>query len=274
MWHRKPVVAGAFYPSDSEDLSEMIRAYIDRAQLPDLKGEVIAVISPHAGYVYSGPVAAYSYKMIRDMKPDVVVVLAPSHRARFNGASVIPEGIYETPLGEVPIDDKVGKKLEGRGQFTFIKEAHQQEHSLEVQVPFLQSSLGSFTLVPVIIGSVEIEVCRELAADLYKVIAEDGRKFLIVISTDLSHYHNYETAKSLDNLFIESLKSCSEEEIKETLSVRGAEACGEGPILTGMMLARKMGGDSVEILKYATSGDTAGDKSQVVGYLSAAIVKQ
>ncbi len=274
MWHRKPVVAGAFYPAEKEVLSRMITGYIEKAETPELKGEVLAVISPHAGYIYSGPVAAYSFKAVRDMKPDVVIVLAPSHRARFDGASIIPSGIYETPLGEVPIDEKTGSVLNGRGRFAFIREAHEQEHSLEVQVPFLQSVLGQFSLVPIVVGSVNPEVCRQIADDLYTAISQDGRKFLIVISTDLSHYHSYDRAKKLDGIFIESLKSFSAEEIMQAFSEKGAEACGEGPILAGVMLARKLGGTGVEILRYGTSGETSGDMSQVVGYLSAAIVKQ
>lgn len=274
MWHRKPVVAGAFYPADRDDLSGVIKEYMDKAEIPPLEGEVLGIISPHAGYVYSGPVAAFSFKLIQDMNPEVVVVLAPSHRSRFNGGSVIPGGIYETPLGNVSIDEKIGEALDGKGRFVFIKEAHQQEHSLEVQVPFLQSVFDDFTLVPIVIGSVEMDVCRDMADELYDVLKKDGRRFLLVISTDLSHYHSYESARELDGRFIESLKTFNEESIKEAIGQKGAEACGEGPILTGLMLAGKLGGDTVEVLKYATSGDTAGDKSQVVGYLSAALIKQ
>jgi len=272
MWHRKPVVAGAFYPAEKSELQHVITRYLDDADPSQVQGEVVAVISPHAGYIYSGPVAAYSYRLLKELKPEVVIVLAPSHRGRFNGASVIPGGEYETPLGNVKIDETIGRKLVEKPHFSFLKEAHQMEHSLEVQVPFLQSVIDSFTLVPVVIGTIDLDVCRELAGGIADAIDGDARKIAIVISTDLSHYHSYESAKSLDAMFMDGLRTFSEQKIKEALK-HGAEACGEGPVLTGVILSKKLGAGRVEILKYATSGDTAGDKSQVVGYLAAAIMR-
>lgn len=272
MWHRKPVVAGSFYPSNRNELIQDIDKYLKDAEGQKLKGEVVAVISPHAGYVYSGPVAAYSFNHLKTITPEVVIVLAPSHRARFNGASVIPSGIYETPLGNVEIDESICEKLANEKLFGFIEEVESGEHSLEVQVPFLQRVLTGFKIVPVIIGTTDLDICNSIAGQIYNNIAQEKRKIVVVISTDLSHYHSYVTAREIDNVFIETLKTFDEEKVN-TACRKKAEACGQGPVLAGMSLSKKMGADRVEILKYANSGDTAGGRREVVGYLAAAFLK-
>ncbi len=272
MYRRKPAVAGSFYPSNSQRLGVMIDSYLTEAQGPSPKGDVIGVISPHAGYVYSGPVAAYSYHRL-PVDTELVVVLAPSHRARFNGAAILSEGIFETPLGDVPIDAEIGARLKDRDYFGVIKEAHELEHSLEVQVPFLQKVLKSFSLVPVIIGTVDIAICRGIAEGIHASLAGEKRKSAIVISTDLSHYHSYTSAQTLDKHFSDALGTFDEKKVEDVISSGKAEACGEGPVLTGMILCRLLGAKKVEILKYANSGDTAGSKDQVVGYLAAAFIK-
>ena len=271
MWHRKPVVAGTFYPGNAGQLKSMIDNYIKNAVISDVKGSVMGIISPHAGYVYSGPVAGYSFKLL-DPDTEVAVVLAPSHRARFNGASVIPEGAYETPFGDVDIDSAIGSRMVEKNYCGFVKEVHEYEHSLEVQVPFLQTVLKSFSIVPVIIGTTDLDICRDIAGSLSGILQNEQRKFVIVISTDLSHYYPYDEAVSIDKQFIDGLQTFNVEELKLALANRKAEACGEGPVLTGLMTCRNLGAQRIEILKYANSGDTAGDKSQVVGYVSAAIV--
>ncbi len=272
MWVREPVVAGAFYPSIPGELNDMIDTYLREASEGKISREAVGLISPHAGYVYSGPVAAYSFVNM-DSDIEVAVVLAPSHRARFDGASVIPEGIYRTPLGDVDIDETIGKVLVKKQHFGFVKEAHLSEHSLEVQVPFLQKVLGNFTIVPIIIGTTELSVCSVLADAVAEVLSGEKRKYGIVVSTDLSHYHSYDVAREIDNNLIDRIKSFDENLVYEVCRSRKAEACGEGPVLTGMIASRKLGATGVEIIKYANSGDTAGPKSQVVGYLSAAFVK-
>ena len=152
-------------------------------------------------------------------------------------------------------------------------EVNQEEDSLEVQVPFLQKVLGDFSIVPIIVGTIDLATCRDIAGEIAGHLAAEKRKCVIVLSTDLSHYFPYERAKAIDNVFIQSLLSFDEEELYRTLSADKAQACGEGPVLTGMMAAKKLGARKVELLKYANSGDTAGSKDQVVGYLSAAIVR-
>ena len=273
MYRRKPAVAGSFYPSDPKQLEGMISGYLKEAKAVSVTGEIVGLVSPHAGYVYSGPVAAYSFNQLSGSGAGLAVVLAPSHRARFNGASILPEGIYETPLGDVPIDGAMGDKLSNTKYFSVIKEAHEMEHSLEVQVPFLQSVLEEFSIVPIIIGTVDVATCRTIAEGIRDALAAEKRRFAVVISTDLSHYYSYTAAQTMDNRFIEALKSLDENTVTRVIESGTAQACGEGPVLAGMILCKLLGATKAEILKYANSGDTAGSRDQVVGYLAAAFVK-
>ena len=182
-------------------------------------------------------------------------------------------------IGTITIGEKLNEMLGKTGEkiqvahFEFIEEVHGAEHSLEVQVPFLQRVLGKFKIVPMVLGTTDIEQCRAMAEEIYDCLKDEARKIIVVISTDLSHYHSYEAAKKLDNIFMDSLKKFDEKGIYDTLNGGKAEACGQGPVLTGCSLCRKLGANRVEILKYANSGDTAGPKDQVVGYLAAALVK-
>ncbi len=273
MWRRTPGVAGAFYPSDAVKLRSDIETYIDNVGHDEKLDNLTGIIVPHAGYVYSGQVAAYSYAQLKDSGYELAVVLAPSHRARFDGASVIPEGIYETPLGDTQVDDKIGNQLVKMPGFGFIKEVHQYEHSLEVQVPFLQVVNENIKIVPIIIGCTDLDTCRSLGESLAEILKNEKRKWVVVISTDLSHYHSYDEARSIDSMFIDSLTSFDEKSLYATLQSSKAQACGEGPVLAGMVASRQLGATDVKILKYANSGDSAGPRDQVVGYLSAAFVK-
>lgn len=272
MWRREPVVAGSFYPSNPEKLMHDIDLYLEEAKVNILKEDIVALISPHAGYVYSGPVAAYAYKQLSEKNIDLAVVMAPSHRVRFNGASVIPGGSYITPLGEVEINTKVCEHLLEADRFSFLQRIDEVEHSLEVQVPFLQRVLGKFTLVPIIIGCVDIDNCMAIAESIAAVL-KDKQSYVMILSTDLSHYYSYNKARSIDNVFIKALETFDENELYEVLSNGKAQACGEGPVLTGIMASKALGAKAVRVLQYSTSGDTAGGKDQVVGYLAAAITK-
>jgi MEMO1 family protein len=273
MWHRKPVYAGSFYPSNPEQLKRDIEKYLNKAQKKDFKSRLLGLVTPHAGYVYSGPVAAHSYKQLIGSGTEIAIVLTPSHRARFSGASVINAGIYETPLGQIGIDEKIGQALLNEGHFSFIKEVHGPEHSLEVQAPFLQIVLDNFLLVPIVIGDNNFNYCKAVADELYNVLKDEKRKFVIIISTDLSHYHPYSEAVKIDHAYIDALKTADEDKLESVVESRKAEACGHGPVLIGLMLSKKLGANSVEILHYANSGDTSGSKDEVVGYLAAAILK-
>ena len=271
MYTRKAVVAGAFYPANRTELITLIDSYMQKVLDKPLDKNIFAVISPHAGYVYSGSIAAHAFNQLRGKDIDVAIVLAPSHRARFDGASVIPEGTYETPIDNVSIDSQIGKKLENAKRFQFISQVHEAEHSLEVQVPFLQTVAPGCSIVPIIIGTVEISVLQEIADSIYDAIKSEKRNIKIIISTDLSHYHPYEKAKTIDLHFIDKLKEYDYKTLSDVCNTGEAEACGVGPVIAGLLLCEKMGANTVDILHYANSGDTAGSKSQVVGYVSAAI---
>lgn len=272
MWKRQPGFAGSFYPANPDKLKNEIQNYISKAKIFQLENPV-AFISPHAGYIYSGPVAAYSYVQLKDKPVDVAIVLAPSHRARFNGASVISNGIFQTPLGNIQLDTTIAQKLLENELFLEIKEAHQYEHSLEVQLPFLQVVLSDFVLVPIVIGTIDIDVCRQIGTKIAEVLKDEKRSYILILSTDLSHYYHYDIAKKIDTGFIEALKKFDENHLYEMLQSDKAQACGEGPVLAGMVASKLLGAKRVEILHYANSGDTAGPKNEVVGYLAAAFVK-
>lgn len=271
MYIRQPVVAGSFYPGDPDKLNQMINGFLKNAETdkPEISGNVYGIISPHAGYVYSGPVAGYGFSYLSNLKVDTYIILAPSHRARFKGASVISKGIYSTPLGDMEIDSDIGKELIKLEGFGFIPEAHELEHSLEVQVPFVQVISGGSKIVPLVIGTTDLDLCISIGESIASVIKNIDKSFAVVISTDLSHYHSYNSAIELDKKIIKSIEAFDENKLSALLKSGKAEACGEGPLISGMYLCRSMGAEKVNVVKYANSGDTAGSKDQVVGYLSA-----
>jgi AmmeMemoRadiSam system protein B len=275
MYIRKPAVAGSFYPGNPEQLQDMITGYLEAAgPLSDefKNDKIMGIISPHAGYVYSGPVAAYGYNYLAQSGFERFIVIAPSHRGRFNGISVIPKGFYRTPLGDVEIDSDLGERLEQRDHFGFIKEAHEVEHSLEVQIPFLQMVKPEAVIVPLVIGTTDPELCRIIGETIAGEIKSSGKEYGIIISTDLSHYHSYDAAVKKDKSFIAALESFDENRVEEVVLSGRSEACGEGAVLTGISLAKGLGAKKIKTVKYANSGDTAGSKDQVVGYLSALIL--
>ncbi len=271
MYRREPVVAGSFYPGDPETLRAQVNKYLDEAESSaypraDL---VLGVIAPHAGYIYSGSVAAYGYSCLKHTDFDGFVVIAPSHRGRFDGASVIPEGEYATPLGDVHIDSEIGAALLKKDNFEFIHQAHEMEHSLEVQVPFIQVINEDALIVPVIVGTADLDICSEIGNSIASVLIDLKKNYGIIVSTDLSHYHDYDSAMKLDNAFVKGLESFDTRELKSVLSSGKGEACGAGAVFAGMAAAEGLGAKKISVVKYANSGDTAGPRDQVVGYLSA-----
>lgn len=270
---REPAVAGTFYPEDKGSLEKMIDRFLEEVPKETIPGRLIALISPHAGYVYSGKVAAYGYKLLEDLDFTTVVIVAPSHYVRFPGISVYKEGYYKTPLGEIEIDARLAEAIIGEDDaITFYEKAHLQEHSLEVQLPFLQKVLGKFKIVPIVMGNSEERYCDILSHALSKHI--DPKNTLLVASTDLSHFYPYEKAVSLDTVAIDKVKSLDDKGLLKNLQAGKCELCGSGPTLAVIKTAKRLGGDACKILKYANSGDVTGDKSRVVGYLSSAIYKK
>lgn len=272
---REPVVSNMFYPGDPKTLKRDIARYLDESRFERIPGDVVGVISPHAGYMYSGPVAAYGYKAVSESVYDVVIVIAPSHRRYFEGAAIIEKGAYKTPLGIVEIDDEItGRLLQNSPLVQNSIDAHGQEHSLEVQIPFLQSVMKDFTLVPIIMGVQDAGTCEELSEGIYTALKDSGKKALIIGSTDLSHYYSYERAVQLDSSVIKRLEDFDIRGLVSDIGKEKCEACGAGPMLTTMMLSAKLGATHSEVLKYANSGDISGDKSAVVGYVSAVFYKK
>lgn len=270
---RRNTAAGSFYPADSEELTNQINRFLGRVEPRDISN-IRALISPHAGYLYSGQVAAYSYKQIVGSVYDSIIIIAPSHGEYFDFNSVYHGNGYETPLGTVIVDkERAGKLADASQSIKISHSGHGQEHSLEVQLPFLQVVLGSnIKIVPVIMGNQSRENIIELGNTIGRLFSDDN--ILIIASTDLSHYHPYNRAVELDQYVEELIGSFKADQLLDDLIKDSAEMCGGGPVVSAMISSGLMGADSPMILHYTNSGDISGDKSAVVGYLSAVFYKK
>lgn len=269
---RKSVIAGSWYPGNPSVLKRDIAGFLNLVPDTESAGVVVSIIAPHAGYIYSGQVAAYAYKRICGNNYDAVIVAGPSHRAAFPGISIFSRGGYETPLGIVPVDEELASEIKKNSNLVSdIPAAHLQEHSLEIQLPFLQYIMGNFSFVPLVMGDQGADACQELARAIYA--AAQGRKVLIVGSSDLSHFHSYNEASRLDSVALRHLKNSDARGLLSSLGKGNTEACGGGPMAVAMLVASMMGANSAQVLKYANSGDVTGDKSSVVGYAAAIYFK-
>ncbi|HDQ03777.1 MAG TPA: AmmeMemoRadiSam system protein B [Deltaproteobacteria bacterium] len=265
---RKAVIAGSWYPGQPDALRKDIEKYFNSVADFPLNGEIKGIVAPHAGYMYSGQVAAHAYKLVSSKEYDTVIIVGPSHRVAFPGVSVYPSGGYETPLGIVPVDEQFCHKIMSlNDSIRDVPAAHLQEHSIEIQLPFLQFALGDFSFVPLVMGEQNETICRELAEAIKQ--AARGKKILIVGSSDLSHFHDYRKAARLDNHAVKYLEKADANGLLRSLNDNSVEACGGGPMATAIMVAQKMGATKSHVLKYADSGDVSGDKSSVVGYAAA-----
>ncbi len=274
---RQPGVAGGFYPADSKALTAMMDDMLAHASVPKIPDPILAVVAPHAGYQYSGPVAAYTYAALKGRKYSRVVVIAPSHYEAFDFSSVFDGDAYATPLGTVPVDktfaEQLAKmdpsiKLSSRGHTPTPQGA---EHAVEVELPWLQHVLGSFQLVPIVMGDQSYESSRALGVALARMI--NGGDTLIVASSDLSHYHPYDEAVQIDHKTLAAVQDWDYLSMSRNFAMRVWEACGGAPIVAAMVAAERMGANRAELLKYANSGDTAGDHSRVVGYSALLLLK-
>ncbi len=251
---RRPAVAGLFYPDEARVLRADIERYLQAAQT----GGVVpkAIIAPHAGYVYSGPVAASAYVRLRPARGTVtrVVLLGPAHRVAFRGLALSSAEKFATPFGTIEIDKQAAAEIADLPQVRVLDQAHAQEHSLEVHLPFLQEVLGDFKLVPLVVGDVEAYEVSEVLEKLW-----GGPETLIVISSDLSHYHDYATARQMDGATSRAIEALRYEDIDYD------HACGRNPVSGLLHLARKIGLHA-HTIDLRNSGDTAGPRDQVVGY--------
>lgn len=268
---RKPAVAGTWYPGDRASLVAEVDRYLAAAPPAVLHGRLVALISPHAGLRYSGPVAAHAYALLRGRRDLTVVLVGPSHRAAFEGVSVYARGAFATPLGEIPIDEPIAEALLGEDDALLDEPSpHRDEHSLEMQLPFLQHLVPGLRLVPLLMGSQSRGEVAALAGALTRALS--GRDALLVASSDLSHYHPARVANELDAKVVGDVQRFDPEGLMDRLESFHGHACGGGPMVAVLEAARARGADRATILRYADSGDAGEhDKSRVVGYLAAAL---
>ena len=271
MRKRLPAVAGTFYPAQKKELEEMIKNFLDEVSLPQIKGEIFGILSPHAGYIYSGKVAAYSFKAISSKKIKRVILIGVSHQQLFEGLALWKEGSWLTPLGEVALDleflEKISKNFKDVGDFP-----HLFEHSLEVQLPFLQVVLKeNFKIVPILLGSNDFNLIKSLAKFLAKEIKI--KETVIVASSDLSHYPPDEIAKKADQEVLKAILTKEIELLEKTISKLEFEfpevdtfLCGKSAVEVLMESAKNIKNSYGEILYYQNSSEVSFDKTQVVGY--------
>jgi MEMO1 family protein len=271
---RQPMVAGMFYPQKKLTLEREIAMLLENAMDKHISGKVISLIVPHAGYLYSGGVAARAYRQIIDVNIDVVVVISPSHREYFKEVSIYDGYAYSTPLGHIPVERPLALELAQTHPNIIMSDVGHRydEHALEVQLPFLQKVIDNFTLLPIVMGDQNKENINALAEGLFEIL--QNKKALIVASTDLSHFYSYDRAALLDEVVVENIKNFNEDKLLSDLKADRCEMCGSGPAITAMKASKMLGADKSEVLLYRNSGDVTGDKSEVVGYMSAVIYKE
>ena len=272
---RRAAVAGSWYPQSAAALADAIDRHLAAVTRPETLDTLLGLIAPHAGLMYSGPVAAFAYEQLRNRQIDTVVMVGPSHFVAFDGVSIYPAGGFETPLGVAAIDDECASELARATPLVRdFPAAHVREHALEMQLPFLQRVAPGAKIVPLIMGEQTPVTVRGLGDALARVLegaAGRGRRMLLVASTDLSHYHDAETAWRLDTVVIDHVARLDADGLQTALADRPEHACGGGPSVSVIRACRRLGARQAAILKYADSGDVSGDKSRVVGYLAAAL---
>jgi AmmeMemoRadiSam system protein B len=273
---RPSPIAGKWYEGNPQALTRAVDRYLDQAELPELPGEVIAVIAPHAGHIYSGPVAGYAFATVRGRTFDLVVVLSPMHQPYYEALLTTAHESYATPLGVIPVDKDMVSDLDARLRAVLgaglTPVAYDQEHSLEIELPFLQRTLtGEFKLLPVMVRSQSAEVSRQLGAALAEILR--GKNALVVASTDLSHFHSQKDAVAFDTEMLRRIESFSPDDVFCAEKDEQGFACGLGALTAVLWAAKALGGDTVKVLRHATSGDVTGDYSSVVGYGAAVVMK-
>ena len=272
---RKPAVSGMFYAGTARELKEQIEwcykhelgpGAVPRVNSRGLR-EIVAIVVPHAGYYYSGPVAAHAYnELADDGVPDTAVILGPNHTGYGHPVSVWVGAVWNTPFGEVEINEALARRLLG-GVIEADETAHMHEHSIEVQLPWLQHLYESVRIVPIAMLAQDIETARAVG----KAISRSGDNLIIMASSDFTHYEPHNIAMERDGSVIEAIVNLDEEELYERCQRLNCTMCGYGPVASVIVAAKEMGAKRASLLKYATSGDTSGDFSQVVGYGSIVI---
>jgi AmmeMemoRadiSam system protein B len=274
---RQSVIAGSWYPGTKKSLEQTVDRYLANVDQPPVGGELLGLISPHAGYVYSGQTAAYAYHQLQDQQVDTVVLIGPSHRAWVGDCATSAEDAYETPLGLVPLDQTFVADLAERLPVRQMQ--RDVEHSLEIQLPFLQRQIDDFGLVPILTSADDPAFAGRLAAALAEIIrrrSSEGKRTVLVASSDLHHIENYDEVVRRDQGVIDALAAYDLDRLVTLLMSRHSSVCGRLPILTVLHAARSLGADSVEILHYTNSGEVTGTRTPgqyTVGYAAAAVYK-
>lgn len=257
---RKPYAAGYFYPADREQIEAFMQAAMDQSVE---KKDAIAVMMPHAGYQYSGKTAARTIQRVR--VTDTVILLGPNHTGYGAPFSLMAKGAWESPLGTVSIDETMAARILDASEYVADdSEAHREEHSLEVQVPFLRYCNPAVKIVPVTIGSHDLDAVREVAGAIAGVLAEEDA--LIVISSDMTHYENAKTAERKDRRAIEAMIRLDEYALDAVVAEERLSMCGFIPAYCALIAAKTLGAERGDLVEYCTSGDTTGDYERVVGY--------
>ncbi len=264
---RQPAVAGMFYTSSPEELRNDILNLLNNNRPEEKFENILGIISPHAGYVYSGNTAAYAYNTLIGKNYKTAIIISPSHREYFPGVSIYNGDAYRTPLGDVKLNKEMISKITENSKNIFEGiQGHRSEHAIEVQLPFLQMTMNDFTIIPIVMGDQRKIFVDELADKLSKVIDEET---IIVASSDLSHFHSKQKAQILDSIVAKRIVDFEYEELLDDLESQNCEACGGGPIAVLMKTADLLNKKKSKILSMSDSGDVTSDDSEVVGYLSA-----
>jgi AmmeMemoRadiSam system protein B len=265
---RPAAVAGTWYPGTRTALERAVDAHL--AEVAVDEPCPIALVAPHAGLVYSGPVAAHAYQLVRRCEYEAIVMIGPSHFVGFDGASLWPRGAWDSPFGPVPIAETLAATIEGASALVRNHpSAHGREHSLEMQLPFIARLLPGVPIVPILMGYQTRATAEQLGDAVASAVR--GRRVLLVASSDLSHYNDAKTAARMDAVVLRHVEALDPDALMRALEDEPAHACGGGPMVAVLRAARSLGGTRARVLRYADSGDVSGDKTAVVGYMAAAV---
>jgi len=271
---RPSPISGTWYSSDPSELALEIDNYISLAKNPEIEGKIIGILAPHAGYQYSGPTAGFAFQTVMNREYDLIIILSPYHAYHTALLLTSAHQMYSTPLGLVSVNLEILRDLQfglSKMDFQLTQVANDREHSLEIEIPFLQRSIkGKFQILPLMIRNVEPDDAEIIAKIIYDQIRQ--KKVLVVISSDLSHFYAQSLANRLDMEILNKISTYSLEDVFETEEKGKGFACGLGAILIGMELTRLLGGVEIKILSHTTSGDQTGDYQSVVGYGAAAFI--
>ena len=273
---RPSPIAGQWYPGNPTLLAASVDGYMREAKLPELKGQVVAIIAPHAGHMYSGPVAGYAFAALQGLNPELVAVVSPMHYPYNQPLLTTAHAAYETPLGVIPVDaeavEQLNRLLKEKLGFGLSGIRDDREHSLEIELPFLQRGIApGFKLLPVMVRELNHKVLQTLGESLAMVL--QGRNALLVASSDLSHFYPERIADELDEVMLQCIESFDPDAVLSAEEEGRGFACGSGAVAAVLWAAKALGADTVKVLNHATSGDITGDTSQVVGYGAAVVLR-